>query len=568
VIRERLADAIRRAIEQAQSGGALPSFDIPEIPLQRPERPEFGDWSSQIAMRLAKAARMNPAKIAQAIADRIAGIDEIERVDVAGGYINVRLTHAYWTGLVGVVEAAGDAWGRSEHAARERVNVEFVSANPTGPLHVGHGRWAVVGDVIATLFEATGDRVDREFYINDHGRQMTLFGRSLAARYLQVLGRVADSIGSLGEDGDDDEDPVDVPEGGYQGAYVTELARRIVADRGEEYTSLPMDELVVGMRDAGRDAMIAHQRDVLERIGVRFDVWFSETRLHESDAVQKGIETLKRHGHTYVADGALWLRTTDFGDDKDRVVVRASGQPTYFAADIAYFLDKKSRGFDRLIYLWGADHHGYVPRVRAAIRCLDEDPDRVEFLIGQLVRLSRGGEPVKMSKRTGELVTFEELLDEVGADATRYTFLRQGIDTAVDFDIEHAISRSQDNPVFYVQYAHARICSVISYAAEQGATIGDDVDLERLVHPSELALIRAIEQLPDTVVLAAQHRAPHRLTRYAEDLAGLFHAFYRDCRVVTDDAALTQARLHLCRAARIGLANVLGLLGVSAPERM
>jgi arginyl-tRNA synthetase len=314
--------------------------------------------------------------------------------------------------------------------------------------------------------------------------------------------------------------------------------------------------------------MMAHQRAVLERIGVRFDVWFRETSLHEPGKVEQAIETLKRHEHTYEADGALWLRTTDYGDDKDRVVVRASGQPTYFAADIAYFLDKKSRGFDRLIYLWGADHHGYVGRMRAAIRCLDEDPERVEFLIGQLVNLTRGGEPVKMSKRTGELVTFEELLDEVGPDATRYTFLRQGIDTAVDFDIDQVIRRSQDNPVFYVQYAHARICSIIAYAAEQGAIIKDGVSIDRLEHPSELALIRAMDELPDVVSLAARYRAPHRLTRYAEDLAGLFHAFYRDSRVVTDDEALTQARLHLCRAARVGLANVLGLLGVSAPERM
>ena len=567
MIRERLAEAIRRAIEQAQSDGALPAFDIPEIPLQRPDKPEFGDWSSQIAMRLAKVARMAPAVIAQAIAERITGVDEIERVDVAGGYVNIRLTHGYWTGLVGVVEAAGDAWGRDDTGTHERVNVEFVSANPTGPLHLGHGRWAVVGDAIATVLEATGNRVEREFYINDHGRQMTLFGRSLAARYLQALNRSADVGGTL--DGEDeDEEQVHVPEGGYQGAYVTDLANEIVAQRGEELATAPADELVARMREIGRDRMIAHQRDVLDRVGVRFDVWFSETTLHESGAVRKGIETLKEHGHTYEADGALWLRTTDFGDDKDRVVVRASGQPTYFAADIAYFLDKRSRGFGRLIYLWGADHHGYVGRVRAAIQCLDEDVDRVEFLIGQLVNLSRGGEPVKMSKRTGELVTFEELLDEVGADATRYTFLRQGIDTAVDFDIEHAISRSQDNPVFYVQYAHARICSIISYAAEQGATIGADVDLRRLEHPSELGLIRAIEQLPDTVALAARHRAPHRLTRYAEELAGLFHAFYRDCRVVTEDAGLTQARLHLCRAAKIALANVLQLLGVSAPERM
>jgi arginyl-tRNA synthetase len=395
---------------------------------------------------------------------------------------------------------------------------------------------------------------------------MTMFGRSLAARYLQALGRVADSERTIDEDVDDDE--AHVPEGGYQGAYVAELAAEIVASDGDAYVSLPYDDLVARMSEIGRGRMIAHQREVLERIGVRFDVWFSETSLHENGEVRQGIDALREHGHTYESGGALWLRTTDFGDDKDRVLLRASGQPTYFAADVAYFRDKRARGFDRLIYLWGADHHGYVSRVRAAIRCLDEDVDRVEFLIGQLVNLYRGGEPVRMSRRRGEYVTFEELLDEVGPDATRYTFLRQGIDTAVDFDIEHAISRSQDNPVYYVQYAHARIASIIAYAADQGATLTDDVSLERLGHASEMALIRQIDRLPEAVTLAARYRAPHRLTRYAEDLAALFHAFYRDCRVVTEDAELTQARLHLCRAARIALANLLRLLGVSAPERM
>lgn len=554
MIRSRLAEAIARAVAAAQSAGVLPQFELPEIELSRPQRPEHGDWASQIALAAAKPARMKPRDLAEVIAKHLGDVEEVASVEIAGpGFLNFRLTHAWLAGIVGTVEEAGPHWGVSAAANRERVQVEFVSANPTGPLHLGHGRWACVGDAIATLLEATGHDVQREFYINDYGAQMALFGKSLAARYLQA-------IGSDGE----------VPDGGYQGAYVMELARELADEQGEAYASLGELEAEETFRELGRRRMLDRQRDVLQRLGVRFDVWFSETELHRRGEVRAAIETLRKHGHTYEADGALWLRTTDFGDDKDRVLVRAAGEPTYFASDIAYYLDKKARGFQRIVYLWGADHHGHVGRMRAALQCLDEDPGAVEFLIGQLVNLKRGGEPVRMSKRTGELVTFEELLDEVGADAARYTFLRQGIDTALDFDIDVVVRRSQDNPVFYVQYAHARICSIIAYAGEQGveAVPVSGVNLERLAHPSELELIRKIGDLPDGVAVAARYRAPHRLTRYAEELAALFHAFYRDCRVVTDDAELTQARLHLCISARVALANVLALLGVTAPERM
>jgi arginyl-tRNA synthetase len=555
VIQTLLAGAISRAIADAQDAGALPRFDVPEVELSRTKTPEHGDWSSQIALVAAKRAGMNPRDLANEIAARLAGVKEVSSVEVAGpGFLNFRLSHATLSGVVRDVQEAGGAWGRSVVEPRERVQVEFVSANPTGPLHLGHGRWAVVGDAVAALLEATGQAVQREFYINDFGTQMELFGRSIAARYLQALGKDAA-----------------VPDEGYQGVYVTELAKEIAAEKGEEYADLEPAAMTKTFREIGRARMLAHQKEVLERIGVRFDVWFSETDLHRNGEVAQAIELLKKHGHTYTEGGALWVRTTDFGDDKDRVAVRESGEPTYFAADIAYFLDKRARGFDRLIYLWGADHHGYVGRLRAAVRCLDEDPDKVEILIGQFVNLKRSGEPVRMSKRTGELVTFEELVEEAGPDATRYTMLRQlSIDTPLDFDVDLVVQRSQDNPVYYVQYAHARICSIIAYAQEQGvepATI-EQVSLERLEHSSELELVRRIGDLPDVVRAAARMRAPHRLTNYAEDLARLFHAFYRDCRVVTDDHGLTQARLHLCISARISLANVLALLGVGAPERM
>ncbi len=554
VIRARLAEAITQALRDAQTAGELAEFPLPPVELSRPREPDHGDWASQVALVVAKAAGRPPREIAEVVAKRMGDFPEVAAVEVAGpGFLNFRLAHGWLTGMVRAVEDAGAAWGRSAAERPERVQVEFVSANPTGPLHVGHGRWAVVGDAIVTLLEATGHGVEREFYVNDHGTQMVRFGQSLAARYLEALGREAQ-----------------MPDEGYQGAYVRELAEQIISTDGDLHAGNDPATLTETFRAIGRDRMLDQQREILERLGVRFDVWFSERDLYRRGEVASAIEELKRHGHTYEAEGALWLRTTDFGDDKDRVIVRESGEPTYFASDIAYFLDKTGRGYDRIIYLWGADHHGYVGRMRAAIQCLERDPATVEILIGQFVNLKRGGEPVRMSKRTGELITFEELLDEVGPDGARYTFLRQGIDTTVDFDIEVVVSRSQDNPVFYVQYAHARISSIVAYAKEQGVELEpvSAVALEELQHLSELDLIRKISELPEVVEVAAAMRAPHRLTRYAEELAAMFHAFYRDCRVVTEDASLTQARLHLCNSARIALANVLALLGVSAPERM
>jgi arginyl-tRNA synthetase len=555
VIQTALASTLLDALAAAQAAGDLPAVDpLPAAELERPGRAEHGDWSSSIALQIQKAAGRKPREIAEILVRHMTLPGTVANVAIAGpGFINFFLTHAWLTGIVNEVEVTGDAWGRTQTAEPERIQVEFVSANPTGPLHLGHGRWAAIGDSLANVLDAAGHSVAREFYVNDAGKQLQIFGRTLQAHYLEHFGRT----GRL-------------PEGAYAGYYVKELVEQIAAEVGERYLDVPEEERVAFFREEGKRRVIEQQREILDRFGIRFDEWFSEQSLHESGAVQRVIEVLRELGHVYEQDGAIWLRTTDFGDDKDRVLVKSDGELTYMAPDIAYFMDKIRRGFERLIYLWGADHHGYVPRMVAAIRALGEDPDHAEFIIGQLVNLLRGGEPVRMSRRRGDFVTFDELLDEVGRDAARYLLVRQGADTPLDFDIEQAVAQSQDNPVFYVQYAHARIASIGRHAEEQGISLAPvgDVALEELQHESELALLRKIEEFPEVVEVAARLRAPHRIARYAEELAALFHAFYRDCRVVSEDASLTQARLHLSRAAQITLANALRLLGVSAPDSM
>ena len=557
MIQTQLASLVRSAVERAQASGDLPAFPIPPFQMERPARKEHGDWSTSIALEVAKQAKMKPRDVADAIVKALDAepAEHIAGVEVAGpGFINIRLSHHWLTGLVREVEQAGDAWGRSSAAEPEKIQVEFVSANPTGPMHLGHGRWAAVGDTLARLLEASGNTVEREFYVNDFGVQMLKFGQSVAARYLELLGQ-----------------ETEIPEGGYQGRYIIDIAKEILLEVGDKYLNVPDEERAAFMRVEGQRRMLLNQRLTLQRFGVEFDVWFSERSLHEEGAVERVVELLKQLGHVYEKDGALWLRTTDFGDDKDRVIVRSTdGMPAYLAADLAYFMDKLRRGFERLVYLVGADHHGWKREMQAAIRALGEDPEHCEFLVGQFVHLMRGGESVKMSKRTGEAVTFDELLDEVGVDAARYHFLRVSVDQSLNFDLEEVVRQSQENPVYYVQYAHARISSILKHAREQGVMIAplEGIALEELQHESELDLLRKLGELPEAVEVAARRREPHRMTRYAEELASLFHSFYRDCRVVTDDEALTQARLHLVTAAQIGLRNTLGLLGVSAPESM
>ena len=552
---DQLAAAIRHAVVTAIADGALalePAQVPDEVTVERPRKPEHGDYATNIALQLAKAAGTNPRVVADAVASRLREVGGIATVDVAGpGFLNVTLDAATLGELARSVVTAGETYGRIDRYAGLRVNVEFISANPTGPLHLGHTRWAAVGDAIARVLEAAGAEVVREFYVNDRGAQMDKFGQSLAARALGT----------------------DVPEGGYQGEYVAELAQQVV-DKEPSILGLSDPARWEAFREAGYERQLAQQRDTLDAFNTHFDVWASERDLHSSGAVDRGLERLREHGHMFEADGAVWLRTTDFDDDKDRVLVRSNGELTYFASDTAYYVDKRARGFDLCIYLLGADHHGYVNRLRAVAACAGDDPDvTIEVLIGQLVKMVRGGEEVRLSKRAGNMITLDDLVDEVGVDAARYSLIRYPVDSPLVLDLDLLVSRTNDNPVYYVQYAHARIASVVRNAAELGIDWrGTEADLSLLTTERETALLGLIGELPRVVATASELREPHRVARYLEELANAYHKFYDVCRVLPlADAELEPiniARLWLCAAARQTLGNGLALLGVSAPERM
>lgn len=555
--RNEIVELIEDALETAVSEGLLPPTQAGKIELERPRRREHGDWSTNLALGVAGRLDRNPREIAEIIAGRVAeSPDVISRVEVAGpGFINFHLSPAYIRNVLFEIEEMGDRYGSSDAGGGQRVQVEFVSANPVGPLHVGHGRWAALGDALAGVMSHAGFLVEREFYVNDHGTQLRNFGRSISARYMELLGRGGE-----------------LPEGGYAGEYVRDIARRIVDECGDEFLDLPEEDRVDAFIEMEYPRMLRSIRGTLEGMGVVFDVWFSERDLYRTGEVEESLGALERDGKAYREEGALWLRTTEYGDEKDRVLVRSSGEPTYFASDIAYHRDKMERGYDRVIDIWGADHHGYVDRMKAAMEAMGYDREALEVILGQLVRLFRSGKPVAMSKRTGQIVTLDELLGEVGADAARYFFLQRSHDSPLDFDIELAKKESPENPVYYVQYAHARISSILRYAREEAAEA--DLpnplpeDLELLEAEAEMDLLRKLGELEEVVEFCAMERVPHRLTGYAEELAALFHAFYRDCRVVTDDQRLTSARVFLVRGTRQVLRTVLGLLGVSAPEQM
>jgi arginyl-tRNA synthetase len=552
---DQLAAAIRHAVVQAVADGVLDlePHQVPdEVTVERPRNPEHGDYATNIAMQVAKPAGVSPRAVAELVAVRLREVGGIAEVDIAGpGFLNITLDAATLGELARSVVTAGETYGRIDRYAGVKVNVEFISANPTGPLHLGHTRWAAVGDAIARVLEAAGAQVAREFYVNDRGVQMDKFGMSIEAR----------AIGT------------EPPEGGYQGAYVDELAQQIVA---ADPSILDLDDPArwEAFREAGYALQLQQQKDVLDHFRTHFDVWYSERTLHSSGAVERGFEKLREQGHMFEADGAVWLRTSDFDDDKDRVLVKADGELTYFASDTAYYLDKRDRGFDVNIYLLGADHHGYVNRLRAVAACAGDDPDvNIEVLIGQLVKMVKGGEEVRLSKRAGNMITLEDLVDEVGVDAARYSLIRYPVDSPLVLDLDLLISRSNDNPVFYVQYAHARISSVLRGAEDLG--IGwrrAEVDLSLLTHERETALLGLIGELPRVVGTASELREPHRVARYLEELANGYHKFYDVCRVLPmADAELEPinvARLWLCASARQTLANGLGMLGVSAPERM
>ncbi len=544
-----LAAALRTVVAEAVAAGEF-EVDLPEsVDVARPRSKAHGDYASNVALVLAKAARRPPRQIAEALAERLRRVDGIGAVDVAGpGFLNVTL--ASLGGAVTAILEAGAEYGHNDSAAKQRINLEFVSANPTGPIHVGGTRWAAVGDALGRLLTASGAEVTREYYVNDAGAQIDNF----AASQLAV---------SKGEP---------IPENGYAGGYVAEVAARVLWTH-PGLPNEPREVVLEAFRRSGVDQMLASIRDSLDRFGVHFDVWFSERSLATSGAVQHALERLRAEGHTYEADGALWLRTTDFGDDKDRVLVKSDGDTSYFTSDAAYYLDKRERGFERCIYMLGADHHGYVGRLRAMAACFGDDPaETLEVMIGQLVNVMRGGEPVRMSKRAGTFITLDDLVELVGVDAARYSLARASVDSTLDLDVEVLASHTNANPVFYVQYAHARLSSLLRNAADLGIALDRDADVTLLTHEREGDLLLSLTEFPRIVAAAATSRAPHRVARYLEELAGTYHRFYDACRVLPqgdeEPGPLTAARLLLVEATRIVIANGLDLLGVSAPERM
>jgi len=567
LIRDRVAALIAEGLRAAQEKGALPDFEIPEIVVERSRQPEHGDYASPVCLRLARdfaelsrgEARMPPREIATRVVEYLPSVPFVGKVEVAGpGYINVTLDTSWLVAQVSEILAAGEHWGSVDIGQGKRVQVEFVSANPTGPITVGSTRNAVIGDTLAGVLTAAGFQVEREYYVNDAGSQVRNFGESIYARYAQALGR---------------DEPF--PEHGYHGHYVVEMGQEMARQYGDRYLNTPHREAVRALGTEGIARMIQGIRRDLTLLGVEFDTWFHEKSLYESGLFDRVLQMLRDKGYIVERDDAVWFTSPDL--DADAVLIRSpqiipepDERPTYLASDTAYVWNKLvERGFDEAIYIWGADHHGDVPRVKAAARALGLDSERVVLIIYQMVNLKRGGEDVRMSKRTGEFVTLRELLDEVGPDPIRFMLLTRTVDATIDFDLDLAVEQSEKNPVYYVQYAHARIASMLRYAVDLGWDLEAPGDVSLLTHESELALIRKMLELQDVVALAAVQLAPHHLTFYAQDLAAVFHAFYRDCRVVaSEEPERTQARLMLAQAARLTLARALGLLGVTAPERM
>ena len=545
---------LAKAIKSAQRKRDLPPFDVPEeIVVERPKQESMGDFASPVCMQLARLARMAPIKIAEQVVRRLPRHPAIAAVEVAHpGFINFRLAASWLTDQVSAILAAPDTYGNVDLGKGQRVQVEFVSANPTGPLHMGSARNAVLGDAIASVLAAAGYDVQREYYVNDGGSQMRLFGATLYARYAQALGR--------------DEA---VPENGYQGQYMVELGARLFEEHGERFLTMPRDEAVRQLGDLGLAEVIAGAKADLAMMGITYDCWFSERKLYQEGQYDKVMAILREGGYLDLHDGAVWFKATTLGAPKDEVVVRSDGTPGYFASDIAYHYNKfVERGFDRVIDVWGADHQGHVPRMFAMMKALGLDPTRLSLILYQLVTLKRGGEVVRLSKRTGDMITLREVLEEVGPDAMRFFLLARSADSQMDFDLELAKEQSDENPVYYVQYAHARICSILRHAGDLDYSEGD---VALLTSEPELALIRRMVRLGEVVGLSAEHESPHYLTYYAQELAAAFHAFYRDCRVVSSepgDEAISKARLKLVSACRIVLARALGLMGMTAPEVM
>ncbi len=549
---ENLEAELKAAIEKTISLGRIVGVAPQSIALDRPKNRDHGDYATSIALQLAKPAGKNPREVAQIIIDQLEGASGISKLEIAGpGFINITLNRTNQAELVTIILKNVKGYGHGSALAGVRINLEFISANPTGPLHLGHTRWAAVGDSLGRVLSAAGADVTREFYINDRGNQMELFGASVEAA-------------ALGNP---------IPENGYQGDYIADLAAAVVA-QNPAITSLPEGQRHSAFLEAAYALQLKDQQRVLDNFGTHFDVWFSERSLHDQGAVEHGLEKLRKQGHVFEQEGATWLRTTDFGDDKDRVLAKSDGSLTYFSSDTAYYINKRERGFDICIYMLGADHHGYVGRLKATAACAGDNPEyNIHVLIGQLVKIMEGGQEIKLSKRAGTIITLEELIEKVGVDAARYTLIRYPVDTPMVMDVDVLKRNTNENPVYYVQYAHARIAAVLRNALELNiSTELKDFDPSQLVHDRENELLGALAEFPRVVASAAELRQPHRIARYLEELAGTYHGFYADCRVLPmgeeKPSALHTARLLLCSSTKQVLANGLDLLGVSAPERM
>lgn len=547
-----LSAAIVRILAALQSSGKLGAGELPaEVVVERPKNRDHGDWATNVAMQFAGKFGMNPRAFAELLAAELSNLDGVSKVDIAGpGFINISVSAAAAGELAKAIIEAGDNYGTGTDLAGVKLNLEFVSANPTGPIHMGGTRWAAVGDSLARVFEAQGAAVTREYYFNDHGAQIDRFARSLLA---SARGQEA-------------------PEDGYAGAYIVDIAQRVLAETAVNILELPEAEAQEAFRAAGVELMFQEIRESLHDFGVDFDVYFHENSLYESKAVERAIERLRELGHIFESEGAVWLRSTTFGDDRDRVVIKSDGEHAYIAGDLAYYLDKRERGFDRCIYMLGADHHGYVPRMMALCAAFGDEPgNNLEILIGQMVNLMRDGEPVRMSKRAGTVVTMEDLVEAVGTDAARYALARSSINSQLDIDLEQLAKKTNDNPVFYVQYAHARTKQVAVNAASLGVDT-TEFDPSLLSHPAESELLAKLSEFPRVVASAAEFREPHRVARYIEEVAGSYHRWYSECRVTPLSGGAVEAvhrtRLSLNNAAGIVLRNGLRLLGVSTPEKM
>ncbi len=552
MLKQTIAEILTRAIINAQELGKIPSVTLPEITIERPQKPENGDYASSIALKLSRAVGMKPITLAQEIVACIEPSDEIESAAVAPpGFINFKLKDAWLAQQVDEILKSGKKYGNITLGKGKKIQIEFVSINPTGPLHVGHGRGAIIGSTLCNIMEAGGFSVTKEYYFNDAGSQMNAFRHSLWARYNQELGK-----------------NVEMPAEGYVGAYMIDLAKEIIREEGDKYLKMPHDEGFDELGKLGLSKILAGTRADLKKMRIDYDVWFSEKTLYSNGQFDKVMQILRRDGFIVEKEGATWFVSTALGEDKDNVVIRGNGSPTYFGADIAYHYNKFiERKFDTVIDIWGADHQGHVSRMKAVVQALGIDPERLQIIIHQMVTLRRGDEIVKISKRSGDIVTLRELIDEVGVDACRFFFLSRTANSQMDFDLDLAKKQSADNPVYYVQYAHARIASILRVAEEKGAD-DENGDVSLLTSEPELTLIRKMLLLPEMVETIATTLEPHHLTYYAQDLATDFHAFYKNCRVVTDDPAMTAARLKLVKAARLVLGRTLNLMGMTAPDKM